>query len=80
MLTGTWLDFVKGWIGQIDVWSVHFFFAQADTLAEAINLRRGHSALEPQGVQGFFNEREKCLDDPLIGGSGHGRSPIGRGW
>ena len=71
--------FIKGRVGKVHVFLIHFLLSQLDGLAEAINLRRGHSALEPQGVQGFFNEREKCLDDPLIGGSGHGRSPIGRG-
>lgn len=54
MLTGTWLDFVKGWIGQIDVWSVHFFFAQADTLAEVINLRGSHESFAAQGFCRHF--------------------------
>lgn len=32
------LNFVEGWIGQVDVPSIHFFLAQADTFAKPLEV------------------------------------------
>lgn len=39
---------VKGRVGEVDVFRVHLFLAQPQTLAEAINLSKCHQTLVPQ--------------------------------
>lgn len=45
------LDFVKGWVGEINVPGIHLLFAQAQALANTINMK--WIAKEPPTL--FFN-------------------------